>query len=724
MSASIDKEAADGTPDARGVLASWLDDYTAGRCDRADMQASFLEICRRNPEAPWDALALLDQYQRRGRVDVALARSLKSDIAQLVFGVANQTEASTQEARDPALDTTGSRWRKLAAQREDEEDAPGESQGESHGDSHVDYKGDSRRGDSRSDSRFDPTQFRRDFDPMTRPPAGAQQKPSPGAERAIAPRSVLRERYELLTMLGRGSAGTVYKALDRHRAHLADSAQCVALKVLKLNYRQRPDALAELEHEFHQAQSLSHQNIVSMFDLDRDGDTYFLVMELLEGELLGDVLRRLDHRPMARDRALSIVGSVGAALAHAHRRDIVHADLKPRNVMITSTGEVKVLDFGFARGQPLEPWIGEPQGEGQDAPHTPAYASAERVNGQELHASEDVYSLACIAYELLSGQHPYGGRSAPLARAHGREPQRIASLSHRQWSALRTALRWSRAERQIDVMGLISALGCAEVPQQLARPHELVPAETRDAGFGGRKLAIAALLALGIAIAAGLYWSERWLPGKTDVASLPGQDSANSANSAAAEATPAVSPADLGTIQIEKPAESATAVPAKPDATAKASESPAPPPARAEVERAPERASKSAPVAAENAAAKEASAAKGKELIQFDKDTYVATESDGSVTLTVRRTGSTSKEALFRWTLVSNSAEAGKDFADIGPGIERIPAGSRTAVLTIPLVSDAIAENTELFLVELSTVEGGPALGERARAAVILVDDD
>src|SRR5688572_13042776 len=100
MSASIDKDAANGNEDARGVLASWLDKYTAGRCSRADMQASFLEICRRNPEAPWDALALLDQYQRRGRVDVTLARSLKADIAQLVFGVANQASAAPRPPED------------------------------------------------------------------------------------------------------------------------------------------------------------------------------------------------------------------------------------------------------------------------------------------------------------------------------------------------------------------------------------------------------------------------------------------------------------------------------------------------------------------------------------------------------------------------------------------------------------------------------------------------
>jgi hypothetical protein len=90
----------------------------------------------------------------------------------------------------------------------------------------------------------------------------------------------------------------------------------------------------------------------------------------------------------------------------------------------------------------------------------------------------------------------------------------------------------------------------------------------------------------------------------------------------------------------------------------------------------------------------------------------------------VRRNGSTRGEVKFRWSLRANSAEAGSDFAGIGPGIEEILPGIRTVTLTIPLVSDVVAENTELFLVELEPVEGGPSLGEQAHAAVILVDDD
>lgn len=90
----------------------------------------------------------------------------------------------------------------------------------------------------------------------------------------------------------------------------------------------------------------------------------------------------------------------------------------------------------------------------------------------------------------------------------------------------------------------------------------------------------------------------------------------------------------------------------------------------------------------------------------------------------MKRTGSLKRSARFRWTLHSNSAEAGADFAALGPEIEEIPVGVRTAVITIPLVNDGLVENTELFLVELSQVEGGPSIGEQARAAVILVDDD
>jgi hypothetical protein len=153
MSVSIDNGPDEEKDDSRQVLSVWLDDYIAGRCDRAKMHESFLAVCRSNPEAPWDALALLDQYQRRGRGDIGLARALKTEIAQLVFGVPNQTDEPRDT--DAALDTTGSRWRKLYAERGslNADDTPPEY----------------------AAPRPDFESPRPEFDPLTRPPPPARR---------------------------------------------------------------------------------------------------------------------------------------------------------------------------------------------------------------------------------------------------------------------------------------------------------------------------------------------------------------------------------------------------------------------------------------------------------------------------------------------------------------------------------------------------------------------
>jgi hypothetical protein len=646
-------------------------------------------VCRRNSDAPWDALALLDQYQRRGKIDGALARTLKADIAQLVFGNANQTGAPPRDPTEATLDTTGSRWRKLIAENETSQTEDVEP------------------------PFVDPTLFRRDFDPATRPPP-PELREDPAAPRKTHAREpareappretpretkrqkdVLRDRYELLSILGRGNSGTVYRALDRHRAHLADTARFVAVKVLKLDYQNRPEALAALEREFHQAQSLSHPNIVSVFDLDRDGDTNFIVMELLQGELLADVMARLGG-PMQRQHALALISSVGAALAHAHRRDIVHADLKPRNIMITSTGEVRVLDFGFARHRPLD--LHSASAFDAAPASAPAYASVERVTGSEPHPSDDVYSLACIAYELLSGEHPFGGRSAVLARANGRRPRIIPGLTRKQMQSLNRALLWSRGERKIDVVDLLAGLGCSEAPNKLVPPEQLVAHNTRGR-WRRRALGMLVFLALLGAAAAGfVYLEQNPLPVR---------------RSAAPAATPAAPEAEPPRAVTDESKDLA----ATPPAVEKSSKAQS-------TQSKPAEPKKIAAKPAATAPRKDTAAGTRPVVLEFDKDTYVATESDGSVRIVVEREGSTQEAVFFRWTLRSNSAEQGTDFANIGPGTEQIAAGSRSATLTIPLVSDAIVENTEVFLVEIEPITAGVTLGERSHAAVIVVDDD
>jgi serine/threonine protein kinase len=461
-----------------------------------------------------------------------------------------------------------------------------------------------------------------------------------------------------------------------------------------MSFENRAQALAELEREFHQAQSLSHPNIASVFDLDKDEGTYFIVMELLEGDLLTNILRRLSNRPMSRAHALGLINSIGSALAYAHRREISHGDLKPRNVMVTSDGEVRVLEFGFAHARALG--AGEIDGAHEGvAIGTPAYASSERVHGFEPDPSDDVYSFACIAYELLSGRHPYGGRSALLARAHGKRASRISWLNHRQWHALQRALAWDRADRKIDVADLLVALGAAEVKNDPVPPELLSIPD--DAGARRRRL-FAMLAAVVLAVVFGVYMITRIPPPVQSIEAAHSTMPQVKPEPVPAQNPGATSPSSTSTST--QPTEEVTA-PVVAAATGTAAPAP----------------QTNAPPATNLSAARSGS-------IQFEKDTFVVTESDGSVSVQVQRTGSTRGILSFRWTLRANSAEAGADYAGIGPGLEQIPSGVSTATITVPLVSDAIMENTELFLVEIEALDEGVTVGELGHAAVIIVDDD
>src|ERR1700677_4431512 len=150
---------------------------------------------------------------------------------------------------------------------------------------------------------------------------------------------VLRGRYVLERRLGSGSKGTVFKALDRYRADLPEAQQYVAIKILHaaINDNNREKLLAKLRQEFHCVQMLSHRNIVNVFELDRDGDIDFFTMELLEGELLSTVIARLRDRPVHRSHAWAVIRQIAAGLEYAHGRGVVHADLKPQNIMITDS---------------------------------------------------------------------------------------------------------------------------------------------------------------------------------------------------------------------------------------------------------------------------------------------------------------------------------------------------------------------------------------------------
>jgi serine/threonine protein kinase len=266
---------------------------------------------------------------------------------------------------------------------------------------------------------------------------------------SLAVGQVLRDRYVLQARLGTGAKGAVFKALDRFRTTLPETQQYVALKILHAGGDCPEQTLAKLRLEFHCAQALSHRNVVNVYELDRDGDVVFFTMELLDGEPLSDVIERLHPAAMRREQAWQLIQQLGAGLAHAHERGVVHGDLKPRNIFITREGELRILDFGAAhRFTAVSP---SERADNVPTSGTPAYASCEQLEGRRADPRDDLYALACICYELLAGTHPFGSRPATLARDYRVSLARPDGITGRQWRALQKGLSWHRAGRSISV---------------------------------------------------------------------------------------------------------------------------------------------------------------------------------------------------------------------------------------------------------------------------------
>ena len=311
---------------------------------------------------------------------------------------------------------------------------------------------------------------------------------------AIAPGQVLRARYVIEECLGVGGKGTVFRARDLFRKSLPDADQHVALKVLHSDRDDIEETLEQMRRELHCAQSLSHCNIVNVYELDRDNDVVFFTMELLEGELLGSVLAKHRPKPIDRQQAWQMIRQIGAGVQHAHERGVVHGDLKPANIMVTHAGELRILDFGSSKR--FTPGQSATGGSGRSSA-TLAYASCEQLEGRPADPRDDLYAFACICFELLSGAHPFDRRPASLVRDFGVQPKRPTGLSPRQWRALQSGLSWHRAGRSMSAHTFVQRLvgdRDDEPPRHApgrteeldAAPHRMARAGTR-AGAGGAR---------------------------------------------------------------------------------------------------------------------------------------------------------------------------------------------------------------------------------------------
>src|SRR5215475_192046 len=230
--------------------------------------------------------------------------------------------------------------------------------------------------------------------------------------------------YKILEKLGEGGQGTVYKAID------SKLGRTVVIKVLPAELTAKEANLKRFEREARLASALDHPNICTIFDLNEIYGIKFIVMQYIEGR---NVRQLVNGRPLSLESALSITLQAADALVAAHQRGIIHRDIKAGNVMVTPSGQVKILDFGLAKLLDEEAArtsgihhtelteVGVPYG-------TATYAAPEQARGDRVDARADIFSLGVLLYETLTGTWPFRGQTAVEVR-HAVLHQEPAPLS-------------------------------------------------------------------------------------------------------------------------------------------------------------------------------------------------------------------------------------------------------------------------------------------------------
>ncbi len=217
---------------------------------------------------------------------------------------------------------------------------------------------------------------------------------------------VLGDRYELQEPIGRGGMATIYRAVDLRMG------RTVAVKILREVYSSDPKFVTRFQREARAASALQHPNIVQVFDYGQSGDSYYIAMEFIEGADLRRYLKK--HGMLSNERAIEIAHDVALGLGAAHKRGIVHRDVKPQNVMLNDDGLVKLTDFGIAsvyKDVDAERLTTTGMTLG-----TVQYYAPEQAQGEVVSPAADIYALGIVMYEMLAGKTPFDG-DTPVAVA-------------------------------------------------------------------------------------------------------------------------------------------------------------------------------------------------------------------------------------------------------------------------------------------------------------------
>jgi serine/threonine protein kinase len=338
----------------------------------------------------------------------------------------------------------------------------------------------------------------------------------------------LDNRYTILERVGGGGMADVYRAHDK----LLDRS--VAVKVLRAQFTDDEEFVTRFRREAQAAARLSHPNIVNIYDVGRDGDSYYIVMEYISGETLKDRIVR--EGPLPVETAVRVALEIAEALEHAHQNNIVHCDIKPHNILMTRTGRVKVTDFGIARAVTSATMT--QTGTIIGSVH---YFSPEQARGAPVSAKSDIYSLGAVMYEMLTGVVPFTGETPiSIAIKHLQDdPQPLRELNPSVPPILEAlvlkAMAKNPEQRFTDIGALIADLRSAQhflrddhtrrlakedFPTQVL-PRVALPEEPAEEGGQdgpppgqGRKRtwlwALLGLLALGFAVGAFLAFGKFW----------------------------------------------------------------------------------------------------------------------------------------------------------------------------------------------------------------------
>jgi hypothetical protein len=505
---------------------------------------------------------------------------------------------------------------------------------------------------------------------------------------AWAPGTVLCDRYLLEQIVGCGGTAIVFRARDMLSAKGSAPNLQVAIKTPRPELGDPARAAKRLRHEFEHAKLLSHPSIVRVLDLHEDDGRTFMTMELVQGKLLSQLLR--DWTMMPKGLAYRVLRLCAEALQYAHSRNVVHGDFKPGNVFITPEEGVRIVDFGTAAGPSTN--------ESRIPAGTPTYASPEVLSGETPDTRDDVFSFACVAYELLTGQHPFGRQSSLQARDEGKIPPRAWNLSTSQWLSLLSALSWKREQRPTSVEELLTRLNTEPPVAAASAPihvdsEEVVPAELpadlmpKQRSWGFFAFIVCALLVTYFAFQRQNAPENAQTPvpaiAVPGAATLP--PTPEPAPAAATSEQPAVAP-----VMEEQEAPAAAAAPTK---------------------------------AAPATAAKPRPAAAPMSEIAFENPSIVTSETSVAAVFLIKRSQPLSGRVSVSWKAVSGSADAGIDFASSATGTVTFADGQAQRAIYVPLRNDLLKEDDESFYVDLIGPKSA-RIGKSERAEAIIRDDD